>query len=230
LLRQRTVDVVIREKTLKLSVRFDAAVARTDLEDYVQNLEIAVMCFDQECATEYVVAKLVMDRILWADAQVDGVSLFEVCDNDSQGMHELHVILTKGKQEFRRDLKIDEVTNHVIFLYRAVFHPAVHLNRQSILDTAFKLFGRESLAVMWQETSGLSDAELADLGFRKVASSQMVYRHSASRTNFEDRHPKGLDNDVDGVPEYEQWVIREWKRLDRVNEPEEGKLFGHSPD
>ena len=35
--------------------------------------------------SEYVVGKLAVDQILWADAQTDGVSLFEVCDNDSQG-------------------------------------------------------------------------------------------------------------------------------------------------
>src|SRR5437588_13006854 len=124
---------------MRLDVEFSASVARIDLDDYVRHLEISVVCHDEEFLNEYVVGKLAMDQILWADAQTDGVSLFEVCDNDSQGLHELHVILTKGKQEFRSDLQITEVTSHVLFLYGAVFHPY----RCGILDAAFTLFGQD---------------------------------------------------------------------------------------
>jgi hypothetical protein len=167
---------------MRLHCEFSAPIARTDLEDYVRNLEISVGCYDEECANEYVVGKLALDQILWADAIGDGVSLFEICDNDSQGLHEVHSILTKGKQEFRPDLKISEVTSHVMFLYGAGFHPAIHPFRQGILDAAFNLFGEESLAVMWKDTCGLSESELADLGFCKIAGSELIFRHSARRT------------------------------------------------
>jgi len=70
------------------------------------------------------------------------VSLFEICDNDSQGLHEAHVILTNSHDTFRPDLRIKEDTNHVMFLYGAVFHPVIHPFRQGILDAAFNLFGK----------------------------------------------------------------------------------------
>src|SRR5262249_7383200 len=155
-------------------------------------LEITVTCPDEDGLNEYVVAKLAIDQILWADAQTDGVSLFEVCDADSQGMHELHAILTKGEQEFRPDLRISEVTSHVLFLYGAIFHPSIHRYRQGILDAAFRLFGEESLAVMWKGTSGLPEAELAELGFCKVAGAELIFRHSTLRTRFGDQHPRGM--------------------------------------
>jgi hypothetical protein len=112
---------------------------------------------------------LAMDQILWNDALADGVSLFDICDNDSQGLHEAHVILTKGRDSFRPDLGIQEITSHVMFLYGAVFHPSIHPFRQGILNTAFNLFGEESVALMWLETSGLSESDLAALGFKKIA-------------------------------------------------------------
>ncbi len=207
---------------MRLNVEFSAAVGRTDLDDYIRNLEITVTCYDEDGLNEYVVGKLALDQILWADAQTDGVSLFEVCDNDSQGMHELHVILTQGKQEFRSDLRINEVTSHVLFLYGAVFHPSIHPYRQGILDTAFRLFGDESLAVMWKETSGLSEAELAELGFCKVAGAELIFRHSTLRTPFGDRHPRGMNTD-DAVaePECEEWVLKEWRRFAGAVEPQE---------
>src|ERR1700734_476628 len=97
---------------MRLTVNFIAAVARTDLEDYIRNLRINVTCDDKDGLKEYLVSKLALDQILWADAITDGVSLFEICDNDSQGLHEVHAILTKGKQDFRSDLKINEPVVH----------------------------------------------------------------------------------------------------------------------
>jgi hypothetical protein len=98
---------------MRLNVEFSAAVGRAHLADSIRHLEISVTSYDEDGLSEYVVGKLAMDQILWADAQLDGVSLFEVCDSDSQGMHELHVILTEGKEEFRADLRIDEVTDQL---------------------------------------------------------------------------------------------------------------------
>jgi hypothetical protein len=160
-----------------------------------------------------VVGKLAMDQILWMDALVDGVSLFEICDNDSQGLHEAHVILTNGNDSFRPDLKIEDVTNHVMFLYGAVFHPSIYAYRQGILDTAFRLFGEESLALMWLETSGLPKSALGELGFKKIARESLIFRHSAERTLFSDQYPQGQDADVEALPEYEDWVMKEWEQF-----------------
>ena len=102
---------------MRLHCEFSTPVARTDLDDYIRHLEISVGCYDEDGLNEYVVGKLAVDQIMWMNALVDGVSLFEICDSDSQGLHEVHTILTKGKQEFRPDLKIKEVTSHVMFVY-----------------------------------------------------------------------------------------------------------------
>jgi hypothetical protein len=196
---------------MRLHCEFSTPLARTALEDYVRHLEIRVGCYDEDCLNEYTVGRLALDQVLWAAAATDGVSLFEVCDSDSQGLHEVHAILTRGRQEFRPDLGINEVTDHVLFLHGAVFHPSVHAFRQGILEAAFSLFGEQSLAVMWKDTSGLSDAELADLGFRKIAGADLIFRHSALRTPFSDRFPRGQDAEVTARPEYEEWVEQQWQ-------------------
>jgi hypothetical protein len=133
-------------------------------------------------------------------------------------LHEGHAILTNGQDSFQPDLRIQEVTHHVMFLYGAVFHPSIHRFRQGILDTAFKLFGEESLAPMWLETSGLPEADLADLGFKKIAGEALIFRHSALRTSFGDRHPQGQDADVEALREYEEWVEKEWEQFKDVAE------------
>jgi hypothetical protein len=203
---------------MRLRCEFTACVARCDESDYVRHLVVSILCFDEEIAYEYLVGRLAMDQILWNDALEDGEPLFDICDNDSQGLHEAHVILTDGHDTFRPDLGIAEVANHVMFLYGTVFHPSIHAYRQAILDAAFNLFGEDSLAVMWLDTSGLTEPELADLGFKKIAGAELIFRHSAHPTPFSDRHPKGQDDDAVAVPEYEEWVIKEWERYKKVAE------------
>jgi hypothetical protein len=183
------------------------------LDDYIRHLEISVRCYDEDALNEYLVGKLAVDQILWADAITDGISLFDICDSDSQGLHEAHTILTKGKQEFRPDLKITEITSHVMFVYGAVFHPSIHPYRQGILDAALILFGEDSLAVMWKDTSGLPEKEQADLGFCKIAGSDLIFRHSALRTPFHDAHSTGQDaTGAVSKAEDEEWVLQEWKK------------------
>jgi hypothetical protein len=197
---------------MRLHCQFTAPVARSELDDYVRPLDIGVLCYDADMLNEYVVGRLAIDHILWAQAQVDGVSLFDVCDNDSQGLHEVHAILTGGKEDFLRALRIKEPVDHVLFLHAAVFHPAIHPARQGILDAAFHLFGELSLAVMWRDTGGLPEADLAALGFARIAGAELIYRHLAVRTPFGDAHPQGLEPDVEARPEYEEWVEQEWDR------------------
>ncbi len=200
---------------MRLHCEFLTPIARMDVDDYVRHLVITVEGFGKDYEP-YIVGKLAMDQILWNDALTDGVSLFEICDNDSQGLHEAHAILTNGHDGFRPDLGIEEATSHVMFLYGAVFHPSIHPFRQGILDAAFNLFGEESVALMWLDSSGLPESELAELGFRKIAGEGLIFRHSAFRTPFSDLHPRGQDADGDVLPECEEWVRTEWERFKHV--------------
>lgn len=203
---------------MRLHCEFWTPVARTDLDDYIRHLVISIEGYEKDTYEPFLVGKLAMDQILWSHALADGVPLFDICDNDSQGLHEAHVILTNGNDSFRPDLKIKEVTSHVMFLYGAVFHPLIHPYRQGILDAAFNLFGEESVALMWLETSGLPESDLADLGFKKIAGEGLIYRHSALRTPFTDRHPHGQDANVEALAEHEEWVQKEWEEFKHVAE------------
>jgi hypothetical protein len=71
-------------------------VARSEEDDYVRHLVINIECYDKDYDHPYIVGKLAMDQILWSDALADGVPLFDICDNDSQGLHDVHFILTNG--------------------------------------------------------------------------------------------------------------------------------------
>lgn len=210
---------------MRLDVRFSAGVGRVDRSEYVRSLEVAVVCYgEEEGEDEYVVGRLGLDQILWSDAQVDGVPLHLVCDNDSSGMVELYESLTEDGEEFRTELGIEMPASHVLFLHAAVFHPCVHAHRQGILDAAFRLMGGDCLAVMWRDTSGLPQAQLTQLGFRRAAGSELVYRHSMNRTPFGDAHPRGIDaSGVVAEPAFQEWVAQQWRQLVDGEREDEGE-------
>src|SRR5690348_7069672 len=99
-----------------LHCEFDTPVARGTPGDYVRKLLITVKGLDANDSEAYTVAKMAMKQILWAQALADDMSLYEICDNDSQELNELHAILTDGEEDtFRPELETGEITNHVMF-------------------------------------------------------------------------------------------------------------------
>lgn len=200
---------------MRIHCQFNAPIEYDDLGDYVRNHDIEIKCYDEDGLLEFTVAKISMDQIMYWDAINDEVSMFDICDNDSQGMRELNVILSEGKDEFRSDLEIDTFIDYIIFVHRAVFHPDIYPFRQAILNAVFNLFGRSTLAVTWMNATGLQTKELADIGFRRVVQSNLIYRQSALKNIF-DHEPIDLSDALllDATEQQEEWVMAEWKRID----------------
>jgi hypothetical protein len=194
---------------VRLSCSFDSSIGRFQLEDYVRELEITVFSFD-ELGQDVTVGKIAATQVLWADAEIDGESLLHICDSDSQGLCEVYRTLTNKKGKIRADLKTYEVVDHVIFVYRIVLHPSLAVFRQAILEPVLTLFGETSLAVMWKDTGDFSEAEMAELGFCKIAGEELIFRHSAFKTPFSEKHPRGQDVDFVATPQHQAWVEEQW--------------------
>ena len=194
---------------IRLSCSFDSGIGRHQPEDYVRELEIAVFSYDQS-GHKVILGRIAATQVLWIAAEIDGQSLFDICDNDSQGLYEVYRTLTNKKGQIRTDLKGYEVVDHVIFVYRIVLHPDLVFCRRAILESVVTLFGHDSLAVMWKDTGNFSESELAELGFCKIAGEELIFRHSAFKTPFSETAPRGLDVDFDARPEHAAWVAGHW--------------------
>ena len=194
---------------IRLFCSFEASIGRFDLDDYVREMQVIVSSFD-EGGQSVILGRVAATQVLWAAAELDGESLFDICDSNSQGLYEVYRALTNKKGKIRADLKTYEVVDHVIFVYRIVLHPDLALYRQGILESVITLFGHESLAVLWKDTGDFSEAELAELGFCKIAGEDLIFRHSAFKTPFSEKHPRGQDVDFEATPGHEAWVEEKW--------------------
>ncbi len=198
-----------------ISCQFDTPICRSDYSDYVRALRLDVSGYD-DVGNRILLGKIAADQVLIGDAQIHGMPLFDVCDQDSQGLYETYVALFDDKGEFQPELNIDQPADSLIFVWRAVLHSRLRPYLQGVIDTIGTLFGNETVLAMWHRTSGLSDAELEPLGFRRIAGSELIYRHYVLRSDFSDEHPSGMDVPLDFEAEEsdEEWVLREWKRGD----------------
>jgi hypothetical protein len=84
---------------IRLSCQIESAIGRHELGDYVRELVIGVLGANEEGTQDILVAKLAMSQVLWVDAQLDGQSLLDACDADSQGLYEMFEVLTDGNEE-----------------------------------------------------------------------------------------------------------------------------------
>lgn len=94
-------------------------------------------------------------------------------------------------------------------------HPRLHPYLQGVIAAIGSMFGEATGVAIWYSTTGLSDRELASPGFRRIAGSGLIYRHSALRSEFTDDHPAGMDILLDFEAEESdaEWVLREWNNV-----------------
>jgi hypothetical protein len=152
--------------------------------------------------------------VLWNDAVADGESLFEICDNDSGGLCEVFTVICDEEEKLRPELEIEDAFDYVVFIYNVVLHPDVQHHAKAILDPVADLFGHGVLVGTWRGIVGLSDSDFAELGFRKVVDTELIYRQSAFESDFGRKFPRGQDVDVPGRPDMEEWVEERWKSRD----------------
>lgn len=125
------------------------------------------------------VARLAIDHLNLARPAEAGVHVYDVCDADSSGWEAVYTYLLQRGQygdELKAEFGLNEPVFDVLFLYRSVFHPAIAPWRPIILHHASCLFGEESAMVMWENETDLPKSELARLGFRRIAGTELLFK------------------------------------------------------
>ena len=101
--------------------QFETPIGRFDCSDFVRALAIDIIGYDG-AGNEVLLGKLAADQVLISEAFSCGMSLFDVCDQDSQGLYDAYAALFDEKGEFQPELEIEVPTDSLIFLWRAVLH------------------------------------------------------------------------------------------------------------
>ncbi len=200
---------------ISLKYKIEESLGRFIEDDYVRPVVIKVIGEDEQCG-QYEVGRLYADLVAWAEALDLGESLEDICDNDSEGLLWVFQAIAHESGEIREDL-VDVPSTNVLFIYDITLAPSLHEYKQAILYRVANLFGDQTLTVSWLTDSGFQEAELAELGFKKIAATPMIFRHNCLLDHFSERNPQGAETwDFEPKLEDEKWVKRELLRKGHI--------------
>ncbi len=194
---------------MHLCCKFAASIARTSSDDYIRDVCIHVLEYDESGAEEFLLGRIECQQILWSEIELDGQNAYVVCDELSGDLEAIHAHLMDRHGTLRDEFQADAHIDDVVVLERMVLHPDILDCSQHLLEAALNLFGISVLVISWREVPLLSEKELAELGFRKAAATNLIYRHSALRRSYEGRYPRGYEILVEGTIDHEDWVLTE---------------------
>lgn len=196
---------------IRIECNFAASIGRHELDDYIRGLELSIVAYTYD-GMEVVMGRMGADQLLLTAAESDAADLFSICDNDSDGMTTLFSALFDGGYAFQPELEVKENTDYVLFLWHSIFHPKLRPFQSAILNTLSELLGNDCAMVMRRTACDLNEKELADLGFKKIAGTDFVFRHLAYVNEYSRTNPQGAEVPVDfeADEEDEAWVLDRW--------------------
>ncbi len=170
-----------------------------------------------EEVNEYLVGRIWAEQLDWAVADACRQSILSVCDAvGAVWMEVLETLTRDGGERFRRELQVESWVEAIIFIHEFLIHPAIP-NRIAVLDAAIRSAAdMNSLVLMHYEQSlphHLDDWEYRDLGFKKIARSNLLLRDNHLRYPFAESHPGGCLVDFTANAEHEIWVRENWQQL-----------------
>lgn len=194
---------------------FSSPLYRYEPDDFIRHLDLTIFDFDDD-DDRIMLGKFAADLLPMNETMNADESLLDVCDADSAGWEEVYSILFEDGHEFKEELQIEAAVDNVLFIWKSVLHPKLEPYRSGVLETVCRLFS-SSVIAMWNYATELTAQELADLGFRKIADSKLIYRDMSMVADYERRNPNGTETPSDLVvtAEDEAWVKERWKDSDR---------------
>lgn len=175
--------------------------------------------FSESETGKFLVGRLGFEKLFLGEAEEAGFSLALVCDAASAVWLKVMETLTKrGGQRFRRDLQLEGYVDDILFLHEVVLHPDI-VDKVPLVDAAIRAASGPASLIVSNYAAGqavpqLLDSEYRDLGFRKIANSDLVLRDNRLRYPFGDRHPMGYAVEFTASAQHEAWTLDRWQALD----------------
>jgi hypothetical protein len=171
---------------------------------------------DDEAGSEFVVGRVWAERLDWLYAEECGHEVLPICDVSGPWMQVLETVSKDGGRTFRKDLNLESLITDIVFVHEILLHPEI-TDRIAVLDAILRgLTSDNSLILMHYEQSEahhLEDWECNDLGFKKIARSNLLIKDNHYRYAFGDQHPAGRSVKLQATIEHENWLIENWREL-----------------
>lgn len=183
---------------------------------YIRTGEIDVFCHtagDQDT----VAARLAVDYLDITRAESEGQSILYVCDSDSAAWMQVYEATIEPDINFagiREDFGFDDPIHGLVFIHGAVFHRDLLPWRRFIIDSVCRLFPEDTATVMWKHATDLESKELASLGFRIIAGSELLFRPNMLENGYSALADPRDPLDLIVAEDAQDHVDQQWSDLD----------------
>ncbi|WP_146602883.1 hypothetical protein [Novipirellula aureliae] len=188
----------------------------TDLTHYFRSSEIDVWCHTAGDEPT-VAARLAVDYFDIARAVGDGQSILHVCDAVSATWMQIYETTIEPDINFlgiREDFGFDDPVNGLVFIHGAAFHPDLNSWRTFILDSVCHMYPEDTATVMSKDTTNLEPKELASLGFRKVAGSELLFRPNMLLNTYSALNDNRDPEELIVAEDAQEYVNQQWSEFD----------------
>ncbi|TWT67507.1 hypothetical protein [Allorhodopirellula solitaria] len=172
-------------------------------DDPQQNIDnhIVEVVFGTEDDAEVVAGRLAIDYLDWTRTKFSSGDILQIADADSGGWEGLCAVtldLHQSEPKIRDDFDVQDCVHGFGFIYEACFHSSLRPLQPFIIDAVCRMFPKESLIFTLDDCTDLSPTERAELGFRRVATTNYQFRPNMLRTEYD---PSSDEPDSVTVPE-----------------------------
>lgn len=183
-----------------------------DPDEVIISHEIDVLCYTDSDAS-VVAGRVAIDYLDFVRASILGQSVVHVCDADSTGWMNVYSSVIEPSYDFdqiRQDFGFEDEIDGLLYLHQSVFHPSLREWQRFIVDQICKMFPTRTAMVMGKDETDLDDKERASLGFRMIASSDLLFRPNMLKNEY-----SAIDDDRDTLSfsvsaEVEDYVEEHW--------------------
>lgn len=183
-----------------------------DSELFLRNYTIDI--YSGNSQGEVLVGRIGLDYLDLIRVEEAGESVYDVCDCDSAGWEQVYRILFEDREEevdLKAEFAFDDPVFEIVFLHRFVLHPSLSDWRMFVVSHVAEMFSSNSAMVMWDDAVELTDRQLADVGFRRIAGQELLFRPNMLQHPYRgigDRR-ESLDLEVDNS--LQDWVLQQWE-------------------
>lgn len=215
--RRSEADFVVQLLTDVLAPGEFSEMDTFNLDEALQESDGLEPGLHDEIDAEFVVGRIWAERLDWLNAEECGYTVASVCDAASgTWIQVLETLSRNGGRTFRDDLQLDGLIVDIIFVHEILLHPEI-ADRIAVVDAAIRqMAGEQSVVLMYHEQTEprhLEDWECRDLGFKKIARSNLLIKDSHNRYPFGVSYAAGRHVSFAATAEHEQWVLENWENL-----------------
>ncbi len=168
-------------------------------------------------SSEFTVGRVWAERLDWFLAESLGYHPAHLCDAASAIWLQVYeTLINRQGKGFRKDLNLDSFVNDIVFIHELLIHPEI-TDRLPLIDAAIQgMSGENSLVMMHYEQAlphNMDDWEYRDLGFKKIARSNLLIRDNHLRYPFGEAHSASRAVEFSATAEHEEWLFEQWNQL-----------------